>query len=147
MAKKLSISILLALCLWGVSGSMVLAATGDNALVQCGRTDSTKPLSPEEAKKLVDSCNFAALIDMINRVINYLIIIATALSAIAFAYAGWLYLTAGDNSGQVSKARTIFMDVAIGFVIILSGWLLFRLIADKFLSPYYKDSVFLNKSS
>jgi hypothetical protein len=146
MAKKLSITILLTLCLWSVSCSVVLAATGDKALVQCGRTTdaSGKTLS---AKEQVDSCNFAALIDLINRIINYLIVVATALSAIAFAYVGWLYLTAGDNTGQVTKARTIFMDVAIGFVIILSGWLLFRLIADQFLSDTYKNAVFLNKSN
>jgi hypothetical protein len=152
MAKKLSITILLALCLWGISGSMVLAqqAQGPNpeGLVTCGRDSSAPKIGPDgKALPLAQNCDFIDLIAMINRIINYLIVIATALSAIAFAYAGWLYLSAGDNTGQVTKARTIFMDVAIGFVIILSGWLLFRLIADNFLSDAYKNAVFLNKSN
>jgi hypothetical protein len=40
-----------------------------------------------------------------------------------FAYAGYLYLTAMGNSGQISKAHTVFLDAIIGFIIMLSAWL------------------------
>jgi hypothetical protein len=131
---------LLTLCLWGISGSIVRAqdpSTG--GLVTCGREVTVG----KDAKTQVYSCNFAALIAMLNKLITYLIYIAMPLAAIAFAYAGWLYLSAGDNSGQIDKAKKVFTTVGIGFVVILCAWLVFKLIATTFLSDDYKNSTYL----
>jgi hypothetical protein len=115
--------------------SVVMAA--DLPLVTCGITG--------DAEKQATSCNFLALVDMINRIIRYLIMIALPLSAIAFAVAGWKYLTAGGNTGNIESAKKIFTSVAIGISVLLAGWLVFKLIADNFLSKEYKDSTFLTK--
>lgn len=115
---------LLVLCLWSVSGTLVLAA---DPLVTCGRTGTGT------AQQQAESCNFVAAVAMINTLIKYLIMISIPLAAVAFAYAGWLHLSAGDNSGQVTQARKIFTSVGIGFIIVLSGWLVFTLIAQTFL--------------
>src|SRR3989344_2352923 len=56
-------------------------------------------------------------------VLNTGIYIAVFLSAVLFAWAGWLYLTSVGNSGGISKAKEVFVNVAIGLVIILAGWL------------------------
>jgi hypothetical protein len=151
MAKKISIIMLLALCLWGVSVSTASASWfdwiagggsssgGDNSgLVRCGNGTGTT------GSPAATNCDFAAAVDMINRIIDYLIMISMPLAAISFAYAGWLYLSAGDNTGQVSKARTIFLDVGIGVIIILSGWLVFKLIATTFLNPNAGYGTYLN---
>lgn len=56
-------------------------------------------------------------------ILNTGIYIAVFLSAVLFAWAGWLYLTNVANSGQHSRAIEVFQNVAIGLVIILAGWL------------------------
>jgi hypothetical protein len=144
MIKKISIIMLLALCLWVFTGSTVLAVGGgfdaagnsiapDGALVQCGRGGA----DPQ-------SCDFAAAIDMVNRLITYLIFISVPIAAIAFAYAGWLYLSSGGDSGKVTQARKIFTSVGIGFIIILSAWLIFKFIATTFLDPLAGYGTYLN---
>ncbi len=55
-------------------------------------------------------------------VLNTGIYIAVFLSAVLFAWAGWLYLTSVAG-GEISRAKEIFMNVAVGLVIILAGWL------------------------
>ena len=56
-------------------------------------------------------------------ILNTGIYVAVFLSAVLFAWAGFLYLTNVANSSQHSKAVEVFQDVAIGLVIILAGWL------------------------
>jgi hypothetical protein len=140
MAKKVFITMLLALCLFSVSSSAVLA---DNALVQCGRTKDVWNGSLT-AQQQAQDCNFAAAVQMINDIINYLIMISMPLAAIAFAYAGWLYLSAGDDTGKVKKAHEIFLSVGVGVIVILSGWLLFKLISTTFLNPSSGYGTYLN---
>ena len=129
--KKIFIIALLVLSLWSVSGMTVMAASTGSLwpLVQCG-TGTGKDANGNYAAQ---QCDFSALISLVSRIMQYLIYIAMPLAAISFAYAGWLYLSAGGNSSQVSKAHTIFMDVGIGFILILSAWLIFDLIAKNFL--------------
>jgi len=69
-------------------------------------------------------CDFNAFVSGIQRVINWFITIAAMLSAIAFAYAGFLLLTGGGNPGKREKAKEIFTKVLIGFIIVLSSWLI-----------------------
>lgn len=70
-------------------------------------------------------CGFNEAIKLINNVINFLLfVIATPLAALAIAYAGFLYLTAGGNSENISKAKTILKNVVFGYVIALAAWLI-----------------------
>ena len=134
--KKTFILLLVALSLWSVSVNFAMASFDwSNGLVQCGRTGS--------AQQQATGCDFTALINLVNTLIQYLIFIAMPLAAIAFAYAGWIYLSAGGDTGKVKKAHQLFMSVGIGFALILSAWLIFKYIAVTFLSPYYSGSTFL----
>ncbi len=69
------------------------------------------------------SCTICAGVTLIQNIINAAIGVAFPLSAILFAYAGFLYMTSGVSAGQISKAHGIFKSVAIGFVAVLCGWL------------------------
>ncbi len=135
--KKIFIITLIALSLWSVSGSVTMAASWTNGLVTCGKGAGT----PD--KPAATSCDFSALIDMVNTIIQYLIFIAMPLAAISFAYAGWIYLSAGGDTGKVKKAHEIFANVGIGLILVLSAWLIFKLIATKFLSDTYSSSTYL----
>jgi hypothetical protein len=70
-------------------------------------------------------CDFNHLVLLVQRVINFLIFtLAFPISALMFAYAGILMLTAGGKEGQIKKAKSVFMGVAIGLVLMLAAWLI-----------------------
>jgi hypothetical protein len=78
-----------------------------------------------------DSCNglggcksVCDLATLAQNILTDAIYIAVFLSAVLFAWAGFLYLTNVANSGQHSRAVEVFKNVAIGLVIILAAWLL-----------------------
>lgn len=69
-------------------------------------------------------CGWRDLIALMNRIIKFFVYIAAALSTIAFAYAGFLYMTAFGNSGKIEEAHGIFKKTFIGILFVLMGWLL-----------------------
>ena len=81
-------------------------------------------------------CNICHLAALAQRILNFLIILATSVATAIFMYAGFLYLMAGGDPGKVSKAHSLFWNVIVGLVIMLSAWL----IVDIFMS------VLLNKA-
>ena len=70
--------------------------------------------------------------------------ISLPLAAVSFAYAGWLYMSAGDKPANISKAKTIFADVGIGLILVISGWLVFKLIETTFLNTGAGYATYLN---
>lgn len=83
----------------------------------------------DAAGKFTNPCDFTDLILQIQKVITFLLIdIAIPMAAIAFAYAGFLFMTSGGNSGQVERAKGIFKKVLIGFIIALAAWLIVKAI-------------------
>lgn len=68
-------------------------------------------------------CGWQQLVELARNLLNFFIYIAVPLAAIAFVYAGWLYLSARGNPGQITKAHGIFMNVAVGLFIVLIAWL------------------------
>ncbi len=82
-------------------------------LVPCGTTANPGP------------CNFDALMELINRVIQFVLFDLTIpLAAIIFAYAGVILLTGGSSDEKRNKAKSIFMNVFWGLIIALSAWLI-----------------------
>lgn len=74
------------------------------------------------------NCDLSALIELGQNVINFLVLVSIALSAIAFAWAGFLYMTSAGDQGKVKQAHTIFKKVAIGLIIVLGAYLIVNLI-------------------
>jgi hypothetical protein len=94
---------------------LVLAPTVTNAaglttVVTCGNTGQAP-------------CTVCDLAKLAQNILNDIIYLAVFLSAVLFAWAGFLYLTNVANSGQHSKAVEVFKNVVIGLVIILVAWL------------------------
>jgi hypothetical protein len=73
-------------------------------------------------------CGWQQLIQLAQKLINYLILIAIPIAAVTFAYAGFLILSSGGNSGKVEKGKEIFMKVAIGMAWILAAWVVINTI-------------------
>lgn len=76
-------------------------------------------------------CGYEQFIELVDNVIGYAIAIAFPIAAIMFAYAGFLYLTAAGNTGQIKQAHSIFINVAIGFIFVLAAWLIIDFILDR----------------
>jgi hypothetical protein len=90
-----------------ISFTLPAVASAQNGLVTC-----------------TDDCDWNDFIGMINGLVEWLIIIATSVAVLLFIYAGFLYLTSGGNDSQVKQAKTIFINVAIGFAIMLMAYLI-----------------------
>lgn len=69
-------------------------------------------------------CNYSSLLQLGNNIINYCIVIGTSIFSLVFMYAGYLYLTANGDTGQIGKAHGLFWNAIVGFVIMLSAWLI-----------------------
>ena len=71
------------------------------------------------------NCTVCHLVELAQNIISTGIYVSIFMSALFFAYAGWLYVSSGiDNVGDLNKAKSIFWNVMIGLVIILSAWLI-----------------------
>ena len=72
-----------------------------------------------------DNCGFNELLDMINKIINFvLLVLAVPIAAIMFAYAGFLLVFSGGEAGKRTKAKDIFLNVVIGLVVVAACWLI-----------------------
>jgi len=85
-------------------------------------------------------CNFNSLLGGVNKFINFVLItLATPLFALILIYVGWLYLSAGGSSENVTKAKKILKNALIGYIIALAAWLIVKTIltALNFTGPMF----------
>jgi hypothetical protein len=101
---------LIALCVVLISPALVSAVGFPDRIVTCGGYGQP-------------ACTVCHLADLANRVLNAGIYVAIFLSALLFAWAGWKYLTNAANPGQHEEAKKIFLNVLVGLIVILGGWL------------------------
>ncbi|HEY4513447.1 MAG TPA: hypothetical protein VJH06_02970 [Candidatus Paceibacterota bacterium] len=71
-------------------------------------------------------CDFTALMALVNKVITFILVdLALPIAAIMFAYAGFLMITAGGESAHAkTKAKNIFTNAIIGFILAVACWLI-----------------------
>jgi hypothetical protein len=73
-------------------------------------------------------CTWTDFIKLLDNFLKFSVLIAVPIAAIVFMYAGFLYLTARGNAGQISKASQLFINVAIGFIVVMGSFLFIRYI-------------------
>lgn len=99
-------------------------------------TMAQSPLVPcgtlTEDGKVSNPCEWKDFIIGISNVTNYFIILGAAISALAFGYAGFLMMTASGEMGKIEEAKAIFGKVLVGFLFMLSAWLIVRAIEAGF---------------
>ncbi len=78
-------------------------------------------------------CDFKALLNGINGIINWLFIIAIPVSLVAFTYAGILFMS--GKEGNITEGKEIFLKVVQGIAIMAVGWLLVHTIIRALLNP------------
>jgi hypothetical protein len=119
MTRRGLAALFLAIGISIVLPSIALAAVGDatGGLVPCGVSSS-----PDEATQ----CQACNIVELIQGLIMFAIGLAVPIAMAMFAYAGFLYFTSGAGGGgeNISKAKGIFRNTVIGFVLVLSSWLI-----------------------
>lgn len=71
-----------------------------------------------------DPCQFCHVIQLVNNVVRWLVVVLTTIAALLFAWAGFRMVVSGGNSEALTYAKNIFYNVSIGFLIVLAGWLI-----------------------
>lgn len=88
-------------------------------------------------------CGFEDLVVLFDRLFNYVITLGIIFSSLAFAYAGFLYITSQGDTSKISRANKIFTNFAVGLVLLLSAFLIVQLIyttlglKETFLGKYF----------
>lgn len=83
-------------------------------LVQCDGVGTDK----------IQACQACHAVQLAQTIIYFLVGIASFIAVIILCRAGFTMLTAGGNASKVTEAWGMFTNVAIGFVIVLAGWLI-----------------------
>lgn len=85
----------------------------------------TTPGGPSGLVPCTDNCAFKDLFTLVNTVINFILVyLAVPIAAIMFAYAGFLLVFSGGESSKRTKAKDIFINVALGLVFVAAAWLI-----------------------
>lgn len=71
-----------------------------------------------------EECHFNSVIQLAKNIIDAMIYFSVLIAVAMFAFAGYKYLTAGGDMGEMKQARSIFTNVAIGFFFVLAAWLI-----------------------
>lgn len=138
--KKITIFIVLILITLSVIPNFSLAQTNTppkldySGFVKCDGVLADKTKEPERQKL----CSFAALIDTVNKAINWLFIISIPVAVALFAYGGLLYMT--GTSSHRTKANNVFTSVGKGFIIMIVAWLGVYTVINWIISPALKDA-------
>ncbi|MBK5215552.1 MAG: hypothetical protein JJE53_01950 [Candidatus Pacebacteria bacterium] len=98
---------------------------GKGGLVPICNTGVIDPVT----KNYAVACDFDMLLAIINKVISFLLVtLATPLFALIIIYTGWLYLSSMGSPENITKAKKIFKNAFIGYVIALAAWLIVKTI-------------------
>ena len=78
------------------------------------------------------ACDFAQLMNLVNKVINFIFVnLAVPIAAIMFFYAGFLMITAGGESASSrTKAKGIFLNALMGLAIAAGSWVIIHTLLD-----------------
>lgn len=123
MIRALAIPAVSVLLLIGILAPALARGAELPTIVTCSGALDAKATNDKD-KSGLKACTVCDIAKVAQNVLNTGIYVAVFLSAILFAWAGFLYLTNVTSPNQVQKAKTLFGDVLVGLLIILSAWLI-----------------------
>lgn len=103
--------------------------------------ETNKPLIP-----CTNDCDFDDLLTLVDNIIEWIILISVPVAAGVIAWAGILYMTTGVASTK-EKAKGIIQKVLIGFVAILSAWIIVTTIINSLLRDSFRDDIDLGTNN
>lgn len=83
------------------------------------------PIVPEcnEFAGGVRVCQLCNLVQLADNLLKLFVSLSVGAATLMFAYAGFLYVTAAANQGNIDSAKSIFSNTLIGLIIILVAYL------------------------
>ncbi|GEM_PF-4512382 len=114
----------------------VIPCTGTEVSLPAGETRSAD--APANRR-----CTFADYVTLGNNIINFLLFkFAAPFATLLFMWAGFLFMFKSSSAGDISKAKGIFWNVTIGFVVALAAVLIIKVIlAGLMVGASYSSSV------
>ncbi|MDO8633035.1 MAG: pilin [Candidatus Wildermuthbacteria bacterium] len=128
MQKIFAVTLLLALASVFVWSSVSAVqecetyCTQVNAEVQRAQQEKRDPVLPAQPAGFSCICNplqAKTFTDLINNIMNFLFGVSIVVIPIMVVFAGFMFLTAGGNPAQFTKARGLLLWTAVGFGVIL----------------------------
>lgn len=86
------------------------------------------------------NCGYNDLLQLVNNIIKWIVLVSMPIAAGVFAWAGFTYMTTGVVDER-TKAKNMIQKVFIGFVFILSAWLIVSTILNALLADQFKNAV------
>ncbi len=103
------------------------------------------PVLPAEAAGLVPCggqgempCQACHVTELINNVVAWLFVVLSIVAAILIMIAGFKLVTSGGNSSALSAAKDTLVNILIGFIILMGGWI----IIDTFMKALVTGQVY-----
>ncbi len=118
MLSKKHKNLLGSLLFW-LAGAMAPAAVWAVTPADDGPVNPTIQFSP--------NIGFSSIQDAFSAAVRWGIFFAILVAGLYLVYAGFRYVTAGDDAGQAEKARTMIANAVIGVIIVASVWLLLKI--------------------
>ncbi len=128
-------------CEWDVNAGKPKCNPDSQIAPLCeGSSEFIDMKRPVEAYEM---CRFNDFVSLATGVVNGTIILISVYAAISFMYAGYAYLTSGGSQEKVTYAKQIFYKVLIGYIVILTAWLIVYMIEMSFFSTEMQQKSFL----
>lgn len=80
-------------------------------------------------------CNFCSLVEMANKIIEFLITMTIIIATLMLAYAGFKMVFSQGDPGSLAKAKEYMLNVFIGVLLMLAAWT----IVDTLIKVLLKD--------
>ncbi len=105
----------------------IVFGAGDLGMVTCDGVDT--------------ACTFCTLMTMVNNLIQWLFTMLALIAVMMLMYAGVQLVVSRGNSHAMEEVKGMLTNIVIGFVIILSAWLIVDTVMKMLLNPEAKKGM------
>ena len=123
----------------GSSNSNSNSSSNQLQLVPCGYgAFNAGDTSGSATDQNSTGCQACSLAQLVQNIINFIIGLSIPVAAALFAWAGILYFTSAGDTRKRQQAKDIFKNAFIGFIIIITAWL----VINTLLNVIFSQGVF-----
>lgn len=69
-------------------------------------------------------CNLCTAVDMVDNIVDLLFTLLSVAAVLVLVFAGFKLVVSAGNPGAMSAAKSMITSVIVGFIIVLSAWLI-----------------------
>jgi hypothetical protein len=91
---------------------------------------SNTSLGGVQQTTLSNPLNFYSICGLVKAIFNVILTLGTPIAVLFLVYAGFRFIVARGNPGELQKARTNLVHVILGIAIFLGAWILGQIIAS-----------------